>query len=66
MAARLVPRDHEQLHHFVCPSAWDPAPLYAVLLKRAQQMLGGADAVLIVDDTPLLKQGRHSVGVDGL
>lgn len=63
MAARVAPADHEQLHHFVCTSAWDPAPLEAVLLEKAQQMLGGADAVLIVDDTTLLKQGTHSVGV---
>jgi SRSO17 transposase len=63
MATRLVPRDHEQLHHFVCASPWDSAPLEAVLLERAQQMLGGPDAVLIVDDTTLLKQGSHSVGV---
>lgn len=63
MAARVAPEDHEQLHHFVCTSAWNPAPLEAVLLEKAQQMLGGADAVLIVDDTTLLKQGTHSVGV---
>lgn len=63
LAARVAPADHEQLHHFVCTSAWDPAPLEAVLLEKAQQMLGGPDAVLIVDDTTLLKQGKHSVGV---
>lgn len=63
MAARVAPADHEQLHHFVCTSAWDPAPLEAVLLEKAQQMLGGSDAVLIVDDTTLLKQATHSVGV---
>jgi SRSO17 transposase len=63
MASRVAPADHEQLHHFVCTSSWDPAPLEAVLLQRAQQMLGGPGAVLVVDDTTLLKQGRHSVGV---
>ena len=63
MAARLAPADHEQLHHFVATSPWDPAPLERVLSAKAQQMLGGSDAVLVVDDTTLLKQGRHSVGV---
>lgn len=63
MAARVAPDDHEQLHHFVCTSSWNPAPLQAILLEKARQMLGGRDAVLIVDDTTLLKQGRHSVGV---
>ena len=63
VAARVAPGDYEQLHHFVCSSCWDPAPLEAVLAAKAQALLGGPDAVLIVDDTALLKQGRHSEGV---
>ena len=63
MAARIAPADHEQLHHFIATSAWDPAPLETVLALEAQRLVGGPDAVLIVDDTTLLKQGRHSVGV---
>ncbi len=63
MAARVAPDDGEQLHHFICTSCWDPAPLERTLAERAQQMVGGPDAVLIIDDTTLLKQGRHSVGV---
>jgi len=63
LAARVAPGDHEQLHHFVCASCWDPAPLERVLAEKAQRLVGGADAVLIVDDTTLLKQGTHSAGV---
>lgn len=63
LAARVAPEDYQQLHHFVNAAAWDPAPLEQVLAARATAMLGGPDAVLIVDDTALLKQGRHSVGV---
>lgn len=63
MAARIAPDDHEQLHHFIATSAWDPAPLEAALAREAERLVGGPDAVLIVDDTALLKQGRHSVGV---
>jgi len=63
MAARIAPADHEQLHHFIATSAWDPAPLETALVHEAERLVGGADAVLIVDDTTLLKQGRHSVGV---
>jgi SRSO17 transposase len=63
LAARVAPNDHEQLHHFVCTSCWDPAPLERVLAEEAQRLVGGAEAVLIVDDTTLLKQGKHSVGV---
>jgi SRSO17 transposase len=63
MAARIAPADHEQLHHFIATSAWDPAPLEAALAHEAERLVGGREAVLIVDDTTLLKQGRHSVGV---
>jgi SRSO17 transposase len=51
------------VHHFVCTSCWDPAPLERVLAEKAQALVGGADAVLIIDDTALLKQGTRSVGV---
>lgn len=63
MAARVAPDDHEQLHHFIATSAWDPTPLETALAHEAQRLVGGRDAVLIIDDTSLLKQGRHSVGV---
>lgn len=63
MAARVAPDDYGQLHHFVCASCWPPEPLERVLAEKAQHLVGGPDAVLIVDDTALLKQGRHSVGV---
>lgn len=63
LAARTAPADYRQLHHFVSGSCWDPAPLERVLAEKAAAMAGGPDAVLIVDDTALLKQGTHSVGV---
>ena len=63
LAARVAPGSHEQLHHFVAASRWSTAPLERVLAERAQALVGGPDAVLIVDDTTLLKQGRCSVGV---
>jgi SRSO17 transposase len=63
LAARVAPADGEQLHHFVAASRWDTGPLEAVLAREAQRLVGGRDAVLIVDDTALPKRGRSSVGV---
>ncbi len=63
LADRVAPGDYAQLHHFVCTSAWDATPLEHVLAEQAQRLVGGDEAVLIVDDTALLKQGHASVGV---
>jgi SRSO17 transposase len=63
LATRVAPADGEQLHHFVAASPWDTAPLEAALAQAAQRLVGGAAAVLIVDDTALPKKGAGSVGV---
>src|SRR2546423_12038500 len=63
MAARVAPGDLQQLHHFVSTSPWATAPLEDELAKAADRLVGGPDAALVVDDTALVKQGRHSVGV---
>jgi SRSO17 transposase len=63
VAARVAPGDTQQLHHFVSASPWATAPLEDELVKAADRLVGGPDAVLVVDDTALVKQGRRSVGV---
>jgi SRSO17 transposase len=63
MAERLVPGEYDRLHHFVADGVWDASPLEAELLAQADRLVGGRDAVLVVDDTPLLKKGTASVGV---
>src|SRR5437016_1539479 len=63
MAERLVPGDYDQLHHFVAAGVWDAAPLETELLVQADRLVGGSDAVLVIDDTAMPKKGRHSVGV---
>src|SRR6202171_3077441 len=63
MARRLVPGEYDQLHHFVAAGVWDAAPLEAELLIQADRLVGGSDAVLVIDDTALPKKGNHSVGV---
>ena len=64
MAARLAPADYDQLHHFVAVGPWDEAPLEDELLVQANQLVGGPDAILVIDDTALPKKGIHSVGVE--
>ena len=63
MAERLAPGDYDQLHHFVAAGVWDAAPLETELLIQADQLVGGSDAVLMIDDTAVPKKGTHSVGV---
>jgi SRSO17 transposase len=63
MAARVAPGDLQQLHHFVSTSPWATAPLEEELVHAADRLVGGPEAVLVIDDTALVKQGRHSVGV---
>ena len=63
MAERLAPGDYDQLHHFVAAGVWDAAPLETELLIQADRLVGGSDAVLVIDDTAVPKKGTHSVGV---
>ena len=70
MAAQVAPdrvrSKHQSLHHFVADAPWsDTALLGAVreyVTERARRRAGAPEAVLI-DDTGMPKQGRHSVGV---
>jgi len=65
IAARLGLPGHDQLHHFVSSPAWDDALLWRVLAEQADRLVGGDDAVLVIDDTALPKKGTASVGVAG-
>jgi SRSO17 transposase len=63
MAARLAPDHYDRLHHFISAGVWDADPLEEELARQADRMVGGPDAVLVIDDTALPKKGKHSVGV---
>src|SRR5919198_1532333 len=63
MAERFAPGDYDQLHHFVAAGVWDAAPLETELLIQADKLVGGSDAVLVIDDTAIPKKGEYSVGV---
>jgi SRSO17 transposase len=64
MAARGAPGDTRQPHRFVSASPRPTAPLEDELARAADRpLVGGPDAVPVVDDTAPVKQGRRSVGV---
>jgi SRSO17 transposase len=69
MAARLAPdhvrQTHQSLHHVVADAPWKDEDLLAVVRHyalSAMQPRGPVEA-WIVDDTGLVKKGKHSVGV---
>ena len=63
IAERFAPGAYDQLHHFVAAGVWDAAPLETELLIQANELVGGSDAVLVIDDTAIPKKGEHSAGV---
>jgi SRSO17 transposase len=63
MAKRLDLGAHDQLHHFIAAGVWDAGPVEKELLVQADKLVGGSDAVLVIDDTAIPKKGAHSVGV---
>src|SRR5262249_52484188 len=63
MAERLGFGEHGELHHFIAAGVWDARPVETELLVQADRLVGGSDAVLVIDDTAIPKKGTHSVGV---
>lgn len=55
--------NYHGLQQFMTYSTWAVAPMERLLAQQADAMLGGDEAVLIVDDTAVKKQGKHSAGV---
>src|SRR5712672_1481780 len=62
MAERVALGDYDQLHHFIAAGVWDAGPVETELLVQADKLVGGSDAVLVIDDTAIPKKGTHSVG----
>jgi SRSO17 transposase len=63
MAQRLALGECDQLHRFIAAGVWDAVPVETELLVQADRLVGGSDAVLVIDDTAIPKKGTHSVGV---
>jgi hypothetical protein len=58
MAERLADGDYDQLHHFIAAGVWDAAPVETELVIQADRLVGGRDAVVVIDDTAIAKKGR--------
>src|SRR5580692_8098872 len=63
MADRLAVGACDQLHHFIAAGVWDATAVETELLVQADRLVGGSDAMLVIDDTAIPKKGTHSVGV---
>ena len=63
MAERIAVGKYDQLHHFIAARVWDATPVQTELLVQADRLVGGSDAVLVIDDIAIPKKGTHSVGV---
>jgi len=58
MAERLALGEYDQLHHFVAAGVWDATPVETELLVQADRLVGGSDAVLVIDDTAIPRRAR--------
>src|ERR1700740_913165 len=63
MAERLAGGDQRQFPHFTAAGIWHAKPVETELVVQADKLVGGSDAVLVIDDTAIPKKGTHSVGV---
>ena len=63
LADQVAPGTYDRIQHFITDSPWSVQGLERLIADRAQHLLGGKDAVLIIDDTCLTKFGSDSVGV---
>jgi SRSO17 transposase len=60
MLARITePRSYQAFQHFITHAPWNTQAVW----RRLLEVIPDRDGVLILDDTPFLKQGSHSVGV---
>jgi SRSO17 transposase len=49
MARRLALGECDQLHHFISAGVWDARPVETELLVQADRLVGGSDAVLVIE-----------------
>jgi SRSO17 transposase len=51
MAQQLALGGCDQLHRFIAAEAWDTRPLETELFVQADNLAGGRDTVLVINDT---------------
>jgi SRSO17 transposase len=61
IAERFAPGDYDRLHRFVAAGIWDAAPLETELLVQADKLVGGSDAMLVIDDTATRSALLHNM-----
>jgi SRSO17 transposase len=63
IAQAVAPGQQDQLNNFIAVAPWASQALQKVLVQKANALVGGREAHLIIDDFALPKKGEHSVGV---
>ena len=62
--AEVVPQTDEQsLQQFLSDSPWDYQEVMDQVAGDVNQLLGGKDSALLLDESSIVKKGEHSVGV---
>jgi hypothetical protein len=65
IAKRLALGACDQLHHFIAAGVWDATPVETELLVQADRLVGGSDAVLVIDDTAKWRTISWRTGTKG-
>lgn len=56
--------NYQRIHHFISESPWDDGAVRATNTRIVDHLLGGTPfSGLLIDETPITKKGRESVGV---
>ena len=62
-AARVPEAKYEAIQNFITDSPWDWGATQSNLIREMREKVSGSRGLLVIDDTPLPKQGGKSPGV---
>lgn len=63
MSEAVPDTDEQSLQQFLSDSPWDYQGVMDQVAGDVNQILGGKDSALLLDETCVVKKGNHSVGV---